>query len=173
MLGGVAAAGAMRKRHVADAVKKVAVVNDAIADDVDDLALFLHPPLQADHGRRHHGAALRLEAVGPQDPVGDAGLVLDRDEQDALGRSGLLADQDDAGDLDVSPVSNAGEIRAAGDAAARQLVSHERQRMRAKRQLQIAVILDHLAAVGERAELHLGLDPFRTLRLGRAIGCGE
>ena len=62
----------------------------------------------------------------------------------------------------MAAVADAGEIRAALHAATCQLVTHERQRVSAERQLQVAIILDHLAAVGQRAQLHLWLDPFRA-----------
>ena len=99
MLARIAAPGAVREGHISDTVEQVAMVDDPVADDVDHLALLLHPPLQTDHRSRHHSAALGLEAVGPEDAVGDAGLVLDGDEEDALGAARLLADEDDPGHL--------------------------------------------------------------------------
>ena len=76
----VAAARGMREVHLPDLGEERAMVDDPVADDVDHFAFLLHPPFQPDHGSRHHGAALRLEAVGPKYAVGDAGLVLDRYE---------------------------------------------------------------------------------------------
>ena len=96
--------------------------------------------------------------VGPQDAVGDAGLVLDRDEQHALGAARLLTDEDDAGDLDMAAVADGGEVGAAGHAAPRQLLAHEGQRIRAKRELQRPIVLDHLAPIRQRPKQNLQVD---------------
>lgn len=66
MLTGIATAGAVRERHISDTMEQVAMVDDPVADDVNHLAFLLHAPFQTDHGCRHYGAALRLEAVGPK-----------------------------------------------------------------------------------------------------------
>lgn len=47
----------------------------------------------------------------------------------------------------------------AGDAPPRQLVAQERQRVRAKRQLQRSIVFYHLASIGERPQRDRGLDP--------------
>lgn len=93
------------------------MVDDPVADDVDYLAFLLHAPFQSDHGGRHHGAALRLEAVGPKYAVSDASLILDGDEQHTLRGTRLLTHQNDARDFDMAAVADAGEVSAAGDAA--------------------------------------------------------
>jgi hypothetical protein len=49
----------------------------------------------------HHGGAVALEHVRPDNQVGDAGLIFERDEADAAGRPGPLAHQHDTGDLDA------------------------------------------------------------------------
>lgn len=65
MLRAVTAAGPVRERHLADPVQQIAMVDDPVADDVDDLALLLHPALHADHRGGHDGAALPLEPIRP------------------------------------------------------------------------------------------------------------
>lgn len=45
----VAAAGAMREGHAANLGKKVGVVGDAVADDVDHFAFLLQPAAHRDH----------------------------------------------------------------------------------------------------------------------------
>ncbi len=132
----VTTAGAVRERHLADAVQKIAMVNDPVANDVDDLALLLHPALHADHRGGHDGSALALEPIGPQDAGGDSGFVFDRNEQHALGRSWLLANEDDTGDLDMASVADSRQVRAFGNAPSGQFVTDEGQRMRAQRELQ-------------------------------------
>ena len=115
MLARVAAAGAVREGHVANTMQQVAMVDDPVADDVDHLAFLLHTPFQPDHGGRHHGATLRLEAVGPKYAVGDAGLVLDRYEQHTLRGTGLLAHQDDARDFDMAAADVEGALSLLGE----------------------------------------------------------
>jgi len=60
------------------------MIGDPIADDMDDLAFLLQSPAHRDHRGGHHLAPVDLEPVRPEDAVGDAGLVLDRDEQYAF-----------------------------------------------------------------------------------------
>src|SRR5436305_745950 len=88
---------------------------EVMAADAEDFAFLLQPAAHRDHGRRHDLTPVDLEPVGPEDAVGDAGLVLDRDEQNAFGRSRALANKDDAGDLDIAAVAYGREIGAAHD----------------------------------------------------------
>ncbi|MBB6505202.1 hypothetical protein F4693_002189 [Sphingomonas endophytica] len=151
MARAVAAAGGVREVHLADLGEQRAMVDDPVADDVDYLPLLLNPAIHPDHRRRHDGAALRLEPVRPEDAVGDAGLVLDGDEQHALGAARLLADKDDPRALDMAAVPDVGEVGTTGDAAARELLPQKGERMRAERQLERAIIFHHLAPLGQRA----------------------
>ena len=102
-----------------------------------------------------------LEQVGPDHEVGDVGLVLQRDEHDALGRARLLADQHQAGKIDPATVLHRAKIRAQHYLAQAQLVAEERQRMRAQRQADRAVILHYLGALAHRRERY-----GRLIRLG-------
>ena len=58
-------------------------------------------------------ALVRGEALGRDDGVGEAGLVLERDEHEALGGARALADDHDAGDADAPAV---GDVRQIGGA---------------------------------------------------------
>jgi hypothetical protein len=91
---GRAVAPAMRQRevHQADLAQHVVAWDHPVDDDVDDLALLLEAAAQAHHRGRHDGAGLLFEPVGPEDAIGDPGLVLDRDEQHAARRTGTLAE---------------------------------------------------------------------------------
>src|SRR5204862_546364 len=53
------------------------------------------------------GAAVLLVDVGADDEVGDAGLVLEGDEEDARGGGGALAHEDESGDGDAFAVGEA------------------------------------------------------------------
>ena len=125
MLRGVSATGPRRERHVADLHQQVPVLDDPIADHVDHLAFALHAPFQPDHRRRHHCAMLRLETIRPQDPVGDAGFILDGDEQHAFGAARLLPDKDDARHLDVAAITDGAQVGTRAHALSGQLVAHE------------------------------------------------
>ncbi len=123
----------MREIHLSDLCEQAAIVDDPVADDMRDQFLALDATLHSDHRGRHDGAALCFETVGPQDPISNAGLVLDRDEEDAFGAAGLLADQDDPGDLDLATVLDVGEVSAADDPASCQVRAEEGERVGAKR----------------------------------------
>ena len=101
-----------------------------------------------------------VEDALPDDRIGDAGFVLQRQEGDvALARP--LADQDDAGDGDPVAVLAPGEPAGGKQAPAIELRPEEGERMTAQRKLHRAIILDHLAPLGQRSQRHFGLDPAR------------
>src|SRR3546814_8305050 len=91
------------------------MIGDAIADNMDDLPLLLKPPPHRDHRSRHDLTPVEFEPVGPEDTVGDSGLVFDRYEQDALRGARTLAHKDHAGHFDVSAIADVREIDAAND----------------------------------------------------------
>src|SRR5205085_5664270 len=111
-----------------------------------------------------HDPPLRLEPVGPEDGVGDPRLVLDGEEEDALGRARALADQDHAGDLDRFAVLDGLQVAAADDPAPVELGAEEGEWVGAERELDRAIILDHLAALAHRGERDFGL---ALARIGR------
>ena len=71
------------------------MVLEPAGDDVDDVAvgIALDDAVHRHQPRAHDDLALRVEHVGPDDEVGDPGLVLDGDEHHALGAARPLADQ--------------------------------------------------------------------------------
>src|SRR3546814_5147425 len=85
------------------------MIGDAIADNMDDLPLLLKPPPHRDHRSRHDLTPVEFEPVGPEDTVGDSGLVFDRYEQDALRGARTLAHKDHAGHFDVSAIADRSE----------------------------------------------------------------
>ena len=87
-------------------------VVEALGDDVNDVALALDLAAHAHHRRAEHDAPVLLEQVGPDDEIGDVGLVLQRDEHHPLRRSGLLTKQHQAGDVDPSAVARVPQLRA-------------------------------------------------------------
>lgn len=107
----------IRKRHLTDAVKQIAVVDDPVADDMDHLSFLLHPPLHTYHCGGHNGAPLRFESIGSQDAVGNARLVFNSDEQHAFGAARLLPDKDHASNFDTAAIAEGGQIGAANDSA--------------------------------------------------------
>ena len=140
-------------------------------DQVDHLALTLDLAAHAYHRCAEHRPPVRLEHLGPDDEIGDVGLVLERDEHHTLGRTRLLADEHDSGEFDVAPVPD-GLQRLAGDhPPRRQLVAQERKRMGAQAQARGAIILDHLGTVTHWRQDHLRLDRFlpqlAIVRVGR------
>ena len=131
---------------------------------MDHLALALDAPAHRQHARGHDDAAVLLEDLRPDHEVGDAGLVLQRDEQHALGRAGPLADQHDAGGLQPAAVAGAHGLGTGDDPPAPQVLAQEGDRMLPQRQAEMAVVRDDLAAGGHRPKrdgrlLGLGHDP--------------
>jgi hypothetical protein len=71
-------------------------IGEPAGDEVDDLAFALDHALDPEHRGRKDETPLRLEQLRPDDEIGLAGLVFQRDEHHPLGRARLLADEDDA-----------------------------------------------------------------------------
>src|SRR5258708_16195980 len=69
---------------------------------MDDAFLALQAPPAIEQGGAERGPAEAFERRGPDDQIGDAGLVLDRDEDDAVGAARALPDQHEAGDRDAA-----------------------------------------------------------------------
>ena len=92
----VAAAGDVGQRILAQMAQHVGVVLEPDGDDVDHRFVMLDHAVDDHQPRAHDDAALRREAVGPDDEVGDPRLVLQRDEAHALGAARALADEDQA-----------------------------------------------------------------------------
>jgi len=65
---------------------------EPLGNDVDHFPFPLDLAANAHHRSAKHDAAVLLEDIGPDNEIGDIGLVLERDEHDALGGTGVLAD---------------------------------------------------------------------------------
>src|SRR5258708_6560662 len=77
---------------------------------MDDALLALQAAFAIKQGRAEHGAAEALEDRRPNDEIGDAGFVLDGDEDDAFGAAWALADEDEPGDRDAALDWQGGEF---------------------------------------------------------------
>ena len=71
-------------------------VLEPLGHDVDDACSDCSLPVTARKRAPSTTGAESLEHLRPDDDVGDAGLVLERDEDDARRRARPLADQDEA-----------------------------------------------------------------------------
>ena len=69
---------------------------------MDDVAFALDAADDASMPAGKDRPPVLFVELRPDHEIGDAGLVLQGDEDDALGRAGLLADQHQAGDLAAS-----------------------------------------------------------------------
>src|SRR5690606_4468166 len=120
----VGRAVAVRKGQLADPGEPWRQILQPRADDMDHLALLLELAVDGDHRAGEDDPAMRLEDALPGERIGDAGLVLQRDEGDiALARP--LADQHDAGDADRVAILEAAQRAGRDDAAPRQPVAQE------------------------------------------------
>ena len=110
-------------------------IDETLGDDMDDEAFALQPPANGEELAGHHHPPVLCQHLRPDDDIGDAGLVLEGDEDDALGGAGHLPHENEAGDGDFRVLLQArvamgsrgdgaelGEV-AAEEAAGRRLTS--------------------------------------------------
>ena len=102
-------------------------------------------------------ARKRSKHVGPDDEVGEAGLVLERGEDHALGAAGALADQDQAADRDPAAGVGVPELAGGDGALGGEPVAQQRQRVGLQGQAQGGVVLDDMLAQAHRRQLEPGL----------------
>ena len=95
--------------------------------------------------------AVLLEALGGDDGVGEAGLVLDGDEDEPLGGPRPLADDHHAGHARAAPLRHRAEIGGARDPLTVERGAREGDRVRADRQVGAGVVGGQLFLGG-----HLG-----------------
>src|SRR5580765_5595291 len=88
---------------------------EAVGLDGDDALLVLDHPLDDQGVGADDDPAVGLEAPGGDDGVGEAGLVLDGQEDESLGGAGPLPDDDDAGYPRAPPVADAPQVAGARD----------------------------------------------------------
>src|SRR5207302_1781117 len=80
--------------------------------------LALQFPGAAQESGAERGAAEAFEDGGPDDQIGDAGLVLDGDEDDAVGAAWTLPDQHDPRDREPPVNRQMGELSSGNQALA-------------------------------------------------------
>jgi hypothetical protein len=113
---------------------------------VNDAGFLLHLSGHGDIARTQNDRPEAFECLRPDDDVGDGRFVLDGHEDDAIGRARPLADGDEAGDGGAFAGPACAQVLVAGDAAPGEVGAQERCRMRAQRQFEEAVVVDHLFA---------------------------
>ena len=133
-----------------------------MGDEVDDFALTLNTTTDRDHAGGKDHAAIFIAHLGPDDEIGDAGLILQGDEHDALGAARPLADEHEAGGFEPPPIAGLHGLGAGDDTARRQVGAKEGDGMLAQRQADMAVILHHLAPGGHVSE-RVSSDPGRKV----------
>src|SRR5207302_8091861 len=92
------------------------------------------------------GATEAFEDGGPDDQIGDPGLVLERDEDYAVGAAGTLSDQDEPGDFEAPTDRQDRQIRGGDEALLRQLGAQEGERVALYREARRRVIFDDMLA---------------------------
>jgi len=75
--------------------------------EVDGAAFVLEGAFEDEEAFLGDGEAVFFEEIRIKDGVGDAGFVLQTDEDDAFGGAGALAADDEAGDADGLEVGDA------------------------------------------------------------------
>ena len=124
-----AVALAERGRHllVAEMPKHIGVIFQLARDDVDYaiILVLLDDAVNAHQPRAHDDLALLREDVGPDDQIGDAGFILQRDEYDALGASWPLADQHQSRDRQPFAVTDGLELVGGNELQTRIMLAQE------------------------------------------------
>ena len=117
-----------------------------LGDEMDDALLALQAAAAIKERGAERGAAEAFEDGGPDDQIGDPGLVLERDEDDAVGAAGTLPDQDEPGDRQAPADRQGRQIGGGDEALLRQLGAQESERVALYREARRRVILDDMLA---------------------------
>ena len=88
----------------------------------------------------------RSSICGPDDQIGDPGLVLDGDEDDAVGTARTLPDQHDPGDREPPVDRQMGEFGGSDETLAGKLGAQKGERMALQGQAEARIILDDMLA---------------------------
>src|SRR5260370_24376066 len=121
---------------------------------MDDALLALQAAAAIEEGGAERGAAEAFEDGGPDDQIGDPGLVFEGDEDDAVGAARALPDQDEPGDRQAPTDRQGSQIGGGDEAFARQLGAQEGERGTLYREARRRIILDDMLA-----ERHLRQPP--------------
>ena len=132
-----------------------------MGDEMDDLALALDAAVGRQHAGRKDHPALPFIEFWPDHEIGDAGLVLDGDEDDAFRRAWHLPHEHEACGLEPAPVARLHGVSASDDALAVQVAAQEGDGVAAQSEPHMTIVLDHLAAGGHRPERYGGFVKFR------------
>src|SRR5260370_29516876 len=113
---------------VAQGVETRGHVPEVLGDDVDDAFLALQPAAAIEQGGAQRGPTEAFEDSGPDDQIGDPGLVFEGDEDDAVGAARALPDQDEPGYREPPVDRQGGEIGGGGEALLAQLRAQKAER---------------------------------------------
>src|SRR5271170_6796818 len=105
-----------RRLPLADASEFVGEVDKVVNDEVHDVAFTLNTTADSKHGGGEDCAAMLFEDLGPDDEVGDAGLILQSDKDHALGRARFLPDENEPRRLKPASVACLHGLGAGDDA---------------------------------------------------------
>src|SRR5437764_7136111 len=96
---------------------------------MDDAFLALQAAAAIEQGRAERGTAEAFERRGPDDQIGDAGLVLERDKDNAVGAARALPDQDEPGNRNTAVDRQGGEIGGLHEAFLREFGAEKGERV--------------------------------------------
>src|SRR5207237_7385800 len=102
---------------------------EAITLDAGDAVVLLQPAFDDQERAGEDGAAVALEGVGIDDDVGDAGLVLQAEEDESFGGAGALADDAEPAGADALAAAQAGKLAGGVDVQGAQAFALEGHRM--------------------------------------------
>ena len=111
---------------------------------MDDAFLVLQFAGAAQESGAERGAAEAFEDGRPDDQIGDAGLVLDGDEDDAVGAARTLPDQHDPGDREPPVDRQMGELGGGDQALAGKLGTQKGERVALQGEAEACIILDDM-----------------------------
>lgn len=106
---------------------------ESFSPDRQYAVLMLQDTVDHEEGRTDHGRSLAIVEIGPDDDVGDAGLVFEREKHKAFGGSRTLPRDHHAGHAHTAAVACAREIHGAQHTTQREIPPVQRHRMRANR----------------------------------------
>src|SRR5512146_2960865 len=156
---------------LANAAQQLGEIMQFLDDQMDDLALALDAAFDRNHPRREDDAAIALVDFRPDHEIGDAGLVLDGDEDDAAGCAGPLAYENEPRCAGPTPIARADRRGAGDDLLDGEIRAQEGDGMAAQGEARRGIILDDFPACRHRPQRHDGLD-----KLGQGFlwaGCGS
>lgn len=123
-------------------------VEELLCHEMNDLSLPLDADVDRHHAGPQHYTPPLLEQAGPDNHVRRTGLVLDGDEHDTLRGARILPNEDQTCRHQPASVTGCHRVFARDDVPLLQVSPEERDRMLARSQARVAVVLDHVVALG-------------------------